>query len=84
MRNEMLVMEEMVEEVNDSCYGVAEAYEEDGYLFVKSLRLSPTNADLEKLEDHLYPIIEGLRMDFNVDFDVEYMKGRTMVLNVLF
>ena len=84
MINEMLVIEEMVEEVNDSCYGVAEAYEEDGYLFVKSLRLNPTNTDLEKLENQIYPIIEGLRMDFNVDFDVEYMKGRTMVLNVLF
>ena len=84
MRNEMLVMNEMVEEVNDSCYGVAEAYEEDGYLFIRALRLSRRNADLEVLEDYLNPIIEGLRMDFDVDFDIEYMCGRMMVLSVLF
>lgn len=77
------LLEMMVEEVDDSCHGVAKASTRNGLLYIKSLEVSPEESDTAIVEDALWHVIEGLRVDFEVDFNLEYVKGNVMVLSVL-
>lgn len=83
MRKEITMLNDMVEDINDKWDGMVEARERDGYLFLRAFGVQ-YDVDTETLEDTLYNIIEDLRYSYNVDFDVEFSRGQTMVLSVIY
>lgn len=81
-RNKEMLLEQLVEEVNDAHFKKITAYSVDGHLFLR-FNTMDINSDFEELEGALLPVVDELREQFDVDFDIMSMSGRTVALEVI-
>lgn len=80
--NKEVLLEQLVEEVNDAHFKTITAYLVDGHLLLRFNTMS-IDSDFEELEEALLPVVDELREQFDVDFDIMSMNGRTVALEVI-